>query len=97
MVFKPRVGQDGFGLGSQGESKPVSRQRTSVSRVSGWEEEDLKGSQCAESRDWGQMDVLRNHVLQKLGPRSSLSGLLVDFGFDLQRNRELSKGFRWGR
>lgn len=50
-MFKPRVGQDGFGLGSHEESKQVSRQRTSMSRVSGREEEDLRGSQCAERRD----------------------------------------------
>ena len=50
MVLKQRAGQDGFGLGSQGESKQVSGQRPSMSRVSGREEQDLKGSQCAEWR-----------------------------------------------
>lgn len=96
MEFKPRAGQDGFGLGSQGEREQVSGQRLSVSRVSGREEEDLKEA-SVQRAEVGGKHWLRNQALQKLGPRSSLSGLLIDFGFDLQRNRELSKNFRQGR
>ena len=72
-MFKPRERQDEFGFGSKGESKQLSRQRNSMSRALRWEEEDLKGSQPAESRDWRQTDALTNQAVQKLGPRSSLS------------------------
>lgn len=72
-MFKPRERQDESGLGSRGESKQLSGQGNSMSRALSWEEEDLKGSQPAKSRDWRQMDALTNQAVQKLGPRSSLS------------------------
>lgn len=97
-MFKPRERQDELGLGSRGESKQLCRQGNSMSRALSWEEEDLKGSQPAKSREWRQMDALTNQAVQKLGPRSSLSRHkgIMDFGFDLQRNRKVSKGFRQG-